>query len=691
MKFSRLFFIFFFNCLCSFTANSLAGLPSVAQQPEGFADNVGGQEFEELMKQLSTMSEEELKAYEQQLRASMSPEELAEVDRMQEQILRDMGFDQKTIDEMRAQQAGTTAPEASTTAATTPTTQEEKQEKLILTVPSDHSPEEIAQMLKHLLRHLHELRKKATIRHTATKRLVQWIEVLSDLTYYLEVINKPIHHKLLASQESKNLFISINNLHNTLRKYEPLFVVENPLESALIDDEADEEDPYEILGVSFDASQEEIDETYEILAATKDPKKVEAQLRSQKLSEKDIQRGTKRARDTFAIITDAYEQLSDKKLRTQIDRAISAKLESQRAQLNASQKALSALLETLNSEVYDKQLLKTLEKFLQQYAPKELAQKKEMEAAEAARKKEQEAARKIQPTKHMQMYREPSFPTPTPQRASTPVGNYPNQYQDTGYHKDRHEESSTIPEKKEERKNAANAAPSEAPKDTKAKPEDLLKLQERKDKETQAKADALKDKETQEKIETDMKKALASLKHTKNQGLTTTLQTIADFMALKNPKEIAKAIKKITKLLTELAENEFSDDDKIPLESILKALKSKIATLKPSEEVSDLDTACRDLLKALKPTKHKKSALIEEVTSEEAQVLFEITQQLQLTTEAHKANDESKLTAAAKRMEQLLETNKELMQSEKMQTSTEALKRALTSLDLPHLAHILES
>lgn len=345
---------------------------------------------------------------------SLSPEERAELEEIGRRELRNMNIDPDTLQaidpnqptgfDAMMQQQGQQPP--------TPATPPQEEEKPIIPQQGVRTTQEIQRTLGTLIEHLNFLSAKASsdqaLSHApllAANRLV-----INRLLAYAKIINKPQHHERLTTTDTTTLFNSLYDLSHTLKNHEPSIIF---LEGIKNDNE---EDPYDILNLTEDATAQDIEKAYQRLASKKDPALIEENMRSRGLSEKDIQRSLKDARLGMNLIKQAYEQLKDPKLRAQVDRSRSARQETGRDAQEKSTQAITKVMNGLTRTIDQQNLLNELENFLKKHEPEELAQRKRQEQAEAERKKEQLAQAQQRP-----------MAAPTVQAAHLPAAhhNYP--------------------------------------------------------------------------------------------------------------------------------------------------------------------------------------------------------------------------------------------------------------------------
>ena len=359
------------------------------------------QEFYEMMEFLSTLDEKELQALEQLGRdvlISMSinpddPEQLAAL------------FNEQPVAQ-----------------APVPTTTEQVAEPLEpkAEIVSTETHAKVRDMLTRLIAQLNSLRQKV-VHSSPDNALRTWRTELDDLVFYLTVINKKEHHERLITKEFAQLLKQIRQLADAMNTHEPLFVIrDTPAE--------DFDDPYEILGISSSATEDEIEEAFYAISENKDPEIVKKRLTTEGVSGKDLERAVKEARRSFNIIQDAHEKLIDAKLRAQVDREHSAQITYNQAAHKSSDAALQSIIRALTNSLYNQLLLTNLEAFLKKYEPQELAKKKQMEQSEALRRKEQEAAGRTR------AYPSPGGPfEPTVRLSGGGSSNAPGYYGGSGY------------------------------------------------------------------------------------------------------------------------------------------------------------------------------------------------------------------------------------------------------------------
>ncbi len=317
--------------------------------------------------------------------ASLSPEELEKIEQEARNTLVDMGFNPDTFEPLEP-----TAPTAPTEPKA-PVEAEKPAAPQPPPLPSEYNAQQTHAVLDRLVARISQLRQKASSHVLEHRQLASWQEELNDMIFYLRVIRKPVHYQRLTTQEFLPLMKALSQLADTLDIYEPQFVIEDVILAEDIDN------PYDILGVSYQASQEELERAYQRLAQAQSPEHVQNYLSAQGVVGRDLEHALKNARLTFSIITNAYQMLKDPKARAQVDRELQA-LKASRQEVEAgAQKALRSILDALSTAIYNQHVVTDLEKFLKNYEPQELALRKELETAEKERLKEQQELFKLVP------------------------------------------------------------------------------------------------------------------------------------------------------------------------------------------------------------------------------------------------------------------------------------------------------
>ncbi len=261
------------------------------------------------------------------------------------------------------------------------------------------SPTNAKTLLKELLQHLGSLRQKASsypaLAHKLETRLRQ---ELTELVYFLNILSREELLPYLTSKDFAKLYKNLETLHSTIATYEPGIA---PQEAGT----GDEEDPYELLGIPYTATEDEIKAAYNTLKAEKHPTAIEKQLKAEGISdERARKKRLKEARLTFSFIQDAYDSLKDPQQRAVVDRTLQDKIERANRLEKSSTAAFNKVLDALTTALYPHNILGDIHQLLEKHKPQELAQAKQQLEIE---KKVYERSK--QPIRVAQAPRAPSY------------------------------------------------------------------------------------------------------------------------------------------------------------------------------------------------------------------------------------------------------------------------------------------
>lgn len=266
-----------------------------------------------------------------------------------------------------------------------------EEQKATTPAPLSNAERQQAQLLiNRLIEHLESLSQKGASLTFIDTELRAWRQVLRDFIYNLYLINTP--ERLEALLRFKNGIIA-QNLKELLKAFASEETKITVPEATLI------ESPYKILGISPKSSDKEISTAYKKLKKKLDAKVLEKQLRNDGVIEEDISRAIKLNKFALNEVEEAYSQLSDKNSRLQIDRGLDAKTAEFNEIMRVNKIALNSIKLALDSSVFKNQLLPNFEELISHIAPKEHAQRKSMETAEAKQLKEQEKRARKSSTK----------------------------------------------------------------------------------------------------------------------------------------------------------------------------------------------------------------------------------------------------------------------------------------------------
>ncbi len=386
---SKVFCLFFSLCLA--TQQIYSQMP---MGPQGAPGQFKPQDIDAI---LSSMTEEDFNNILTEL-SRLSPQELEELEKIGRQVLLDNGIDPETGKALTAPSGEPVAKPTETPVVAKPI----EQKQLIKT----QNPENVQIILDAIIKQINTLRQKAQGNEQIARRLAQWAEPLNDLIFYLKVINKKVHHDRLATKDFDALFKDLESLSRQLLTYQPHIM--------LTEKSVDQDDPYKILGLSYDATSEQITAQYTKLKNKHNPKKIKKELKAENATKKEIAREVRAAELTLSLIQDAYDQLNDPKTKKLVD---DKRLTQPTDQLSsAAQSNLTKVLEAISNSVYQAKLLDQLQDFLKKYEPEQLAQKQAFEEAQTQRKKEQTELAKTQPKLTHTKYDRNDYPQqlPTP-------------------------------------------------------------------------------------------------------------------------------------------------------------------------------------------------------------------------------------------------------------------------------------
>lgn len=313
--------------------------------------------------------------------SKLSPQELEELEKIGRQVLIDSGIDPDTGKPLAANQPSIETPSKSIEQA--PPIKPIEQKQPVRT----QNPENVQIILETIIKEITMLRQKSQGNEQIARRLTQWAEPINDLIFYIKVINKKVHYERLSTQDYDGLFKDLEALSRQLATYQQHIL--------LSEKNIDHDDPYKILGLPYDATEQNITAQFTKLKKKYNPKKIVKKLKAENASQKEIDREKRAAELTLSLVQDAYDQLNDPKTKKLVDEK---RLTQPTDQLSSSaQSNLTKVLETLSNSVYQAKLLDQLQDFLKKYEPEQLAQKQAFEQAQTQRKKEQGDLEKTQP------------------------------------------------------------------------------------------------------------------------------------------------------------------------------------------------------------------------------------------------------------------------------------------------------
>lgn len=351
---------------------------------------------------LSNMSEKEFNDILEQL-SKMSPEELEELEKIGRQVLIDSGIDPDTGKPLEQIAPETSAAKPAEQAAK-PT--EVKQSAKVQNV------ENVQAVLDTIKRNIDSLRQKSHESNAIARRLSQWNDALTDLIFYIKVINKKEHRERLATKDFITLFSSLETLARQLQSTQPHIIVTKK--------GVPSDDPYLVMHLNYDATSEEITAQHKKLENQYSPKRIKKNLKAQNASQKEINREVRAAELTRSLINDAYHQLHDPKTKKLVDEKRT--LQKSEEITSSSQQYLTQALEAISNAIYQQKALDLLQDFLKKYEPEQLAHKQALDAAQAERIKYQKEAEKVKPLTNTSQSYDKKYPSTLP--AKQPQYNY---------------------------------------------------------------------------------------------------------------------------------------------------------------------------------------------------------------------------------------------------------------------------
>lgn len=311
---------------------------------------------------------------------NLDDKELEEIERLTKQTLADMGFDPDTLQPLEGAFKQPLAPQQEKQPLLPEKPEAKPQEKVI--EPPKNIVREIPGLLDSLIAKLGSIRLKTS--------LGPWLADTNNLIRSLLIINKPEHHKRIAAPEYDKLRLALEKLNRSLQTYEPQLTIS-------IQKPALWEDPYEALGLLPSANQKQVDEAYAKIKEFQNPQTIRQQLAQANWSPTEIDKAVKEAQISLDFINDAYEKIKDPQSRAIVNLELEALQAAEQATSQSANQARQAIIGSLSDAIYQDQILNSLEHFLKKYEPEELAQRQQMDKAEAERLKEHQASMSPKP------------------------------------------------------------------------------------------------------------------------------------------------------------------------------------------------------------------------------------------------------------------------------------------------------
>ena len=234
------------------------------------------------------------------------------------------------------------------------------------------SPKSSLALLQDIERRTDSLLVKAKTREVIQKKLSSLHLEIAELRYFVKVLQDPELSLLLSSKEFSGLHNHLKSLQNALATYEPSIIARKRT--------GDVDDPYEMLGVEYDATPKQITEAYNALKATKSPEAVQKALAS--LPEKERKKRIKEARLTWSFIQGAYETLKDPKERAIVRKELQEKISQEERNEKISRTAFDKLYSAFTTAFYPHAILRDIRALLEKHKPEELEHAKKVIEAE---------------------------------------------------------------------------------------------------------------------------------------------------------------------------------------------------------------------------------------------------------------------------------------------------------------------
>lgn len=372
---------------------------------------------------------------------------------------------------------------------------------------------EIKSIISSLINHLESLLQKGNASDFIGYRISSVKRDIALLLYYLKIINKDIHLERLTQAAHEKIYKTVKDLATTVSREEPKIT--------LSQEESEFLSPYDTLGVSFDKikaydrskafdkSKKVIDAAYHKLIKKHNRHAVKKRLLEVGASDEDIEAQLQLTNLARERIEEAYEAISDPKMREQINRGLTRKDTQSVFGDKQSRRALKEITQAVNTALFAS-INDNLERFIQQYAPEEMKKKKFLEEAEKTHLEELKWKAFRQPVIAHTGQIEPQVTLPRPAQAPSegygygypgsqyPAGMYPGAYQQP-WAGDR-----TRPEEKPSKK--------ETPDKEKSKGEKGGEKELTKDEKARQKKAAEKDPRKPEEIIKEMKEQLSKFK-----------------------------------------------------------------------------------------------------------------------------------------------------------------------------------
>ena len=240
------------------------------------------------------------------------------------------------------------------------------------------SPADTATMLRDLSKHLASLRQKVVTRESLYNKFDMVLDEVAQLGFYLNIIQSPDMVSLLTNKQFIGLHKALETLHKNFMRYEPSI---SARKRSLV---VNEDDPYDVLDIPYNATQQEIEEQFKKLKAAKSPKAIAQKLKDEGVDEGTIGHIVKAATRTFDLIEQSYNKINDPEKRKIVDETLSDIISSEQQKEEQSQRAFGQLYNAMKSAFTMDKILPQLHTLLEKHKPQQAAQLKAQVAREKA-------------------------------------------------------------------------------------------------------------------------------------------------------------------------------------------------------------------------------------------------------------------------------------------------------------------
>lgn len=230
------------------------------------------------------------------------------------------------------------------------------------------SPTDTLSMIKELSQHIASLRQKAITMPAMVTKLDTLENEIAQLSFYLNVLRSPDLIKLLTSKDFVRLHGTLERLHTSFKTFEPSISAKK--RSTVVNPD----DPYEVLELPYNATDDDIKARYTLLAGQRSPEALKKQLKEEGYDEKAQKPMLKAAQRTFDLIQNSYNALT--KNRAQVDESLRATFAKESRKEASSMRAFENLFAALTAAISREQLLQQTHQLLEKHKPEELAQMK---------------------------------------------------------------------------------------------------------------------------------------------------------------------------------------------------------------------------------------------------------------------------------------------------------------------------